>query len=65
MERVALIGLGVMGAGMGAQLLEAEYPLVVFNRSRERASALVKKGAQLASSPRDAAARADIINGGR
>jgi 3-hydroxyisobutyrate dehydrogenase len=58
--RVAILGVGIMGGGMASQLLSAGFPLVVYNRNRERAQPLVDAGAVLASSPREAAARSEI-----
>ncbi len=60
-QQIALIGLGTMGIGMGGRLLQAGFPLKVYNRTPQRASELVAKGAVLASSPADAAANAEII----
>lgn len=59
--RVALLGLGIMGGGMAGRLLGAGFPLTVYNRSRSRADALASAGAQVASTPRDAVAGADIV----
>jgi 3-hydroxyisobutyrate dehydrogenase len=59
--RVALIGLGLMGSGMARRLLGAGFPLTVYNRSRERASPLAADGAHVSASPREAAARADVV----
>jgi 3-hydroxyisobutyrate dehydrogenase len=61
--RVALLGLGLMGSGMARRLLGAGFPLTVYNRTPDRASPLVAEGARLASSPRDAAAGADVVVG--
>jgi 3-hydroxyisobutyrate dehydrogenase len=61
MQRVALMGLGIMGTGMASRLLQAGLPLVVYNRHAERAKAAVAAGARLAASPRDAAADADVV----
>ncbi len=58
---VALIGLGLMGSGMARRLLDAGFPLTVYNRNRERASTFAASGAHVAASPRAAAARADIV----
>lgn len=60
---VAICGLGTMGIGMAGRLLAASYPLTVYNRTPEKADALVKAGARAASSPREAAANADVIIG--
>ena len=59
--RVALIGLGLMGSGMARRLLGAGFPLTVWNRNPERAKALAAEGAHVAATPRDAAARADVV----
>jgi 3-hydroxyisobutyrate dehydrogenase len=59
--RVALLGLGLMGSGMARCLLGAGFPLSVYNRNRERAAPLAEEGAHVATSPREAASRADVI----
>jgi 3-hydroxyisobutyrate dehydrogenase len=46
---------------MGGQILKAGFPQTVYNRTPERASELLKQGATLASSPKEAAKNADII----
>lgn len=58
---VGLIGLGLMGKPMGANLLKAGFPLVVWNRTASRAEDLVKQGAKLAAHPREVASQADIL----
>jgi 3-hydroxyisobutyrate dehydrogenase len=60
-QRVALIGLGIMGSGMAGRLLGAEFPLTVYNRNREKAVPFEKSGATLAASPREAASRAEVV----
>jgi len=57
---VGMIGLGIMGAPMARNLLRAGFPLVVWNRTPERADALVAAGAERAASPREVAERAAI-----
>jgi len=57
---VAFVGTGVMGASMAGHLLDAGFPLVVHNRTREKAEPLLDKGAEWADSAGAAAARADI-----
>jgi 3-hydroxyisobutyrate dehydrogenase len=60
-QKVALLGLGIMGQGMAGRLLAAGFPLTVYNRNRAKAEALAKSGARVANSPSDAAADADVI----
>ena len=59
--RVALLGLGLMGNGMAHRLLAAGFPLTVFNRNPAKTAPLAAAGAYVAASPREAAARADVI----
>lgn len=61
MQHVALLGLGIMGTGMAANWLQKGYPLTVYNRTRSKAEPFAAQGAQVASTPREAAAQADII----
>ena len=58
---VAFIGTGVMGSSMAGHLADAGYPLVVFNRTKARAEALVARGAAWADSPGEAAAAAEVV----
>jgi 3-hydroxyisobutyrate dehydrogenase len=61
--RVAVLGLGKMGAGMAARLAAAGHTLTVYNRTASRAEPLAKLGARIADSPRSAAQKADVIIG--
>jgi len=59
--KIALLGLGLMGSGMAGRLLDAGYPLSIWNRTPDRAKALADRGAILAKSPRQAAAGASVV----
>ena len=59
--RAAFLGLGLMGAGMAHRLLQAGFPLTVYNRSRAKTISLAAAGALVAGSPKDAASEADVI----
>lgn len=50
-----------MGTGMAHRLLAAGFPLAVYNRNSARAVPLAAAGAQVAASPREAAAGAGVI----
>lgn len=58
---IAFIGTGLMGGPMARNLLKARFTVRVWNRSIEKAQALVADGAVLASSPADAAKGADVV----
>lgn len=60
-ETIGFIGTGIMGAPMARNLLKAGYKVVVYNRTRSKAAALVKYGAAIANSPSDVAKKAKII----
>src|SRR3954447_22094869 len=53
MEDVGFIGLGLMGQPMAANLLKAGHRVTVYNRSPDKARALVEQGARLAQRPQD------------
>ena len=59
--KVAVIGLGTMGAPMAANLLTAGVEVTVHNRTRSREEPLEAQGASRASSPREAAGKADVV----
>jgi 3-hydroxyisobutyrate dehydrogenase len=59
--RVAILGVGLMGSGMAGRLLAANFPLSIYNRNQEKAKPFANAGAFIATSPRDAAARAEIV----
>lgn len=58
---VAFIGTGLMGGPMARRLLGAGFSVTVWNRSVDKAEALVADGAVVAASPADAAKGADIV----
>ncbi|MDP2677921.1 MAG: NAD(P)-dependent oxidoreductase [Rhodoferax sp.] len=59
--RVGFIGLGNMGQSMAGHILQAGYPLRVYNRSRDKAEALLARGAVWCDSPGELAANADVV----
>lgn len=58
---VGFVGLGAMGVAIASNLLKAGVPLVVYNRSKDKAQSLVDAGATLADSPADAARNATAV----
>ena len=61
MEKIAYIGLGIMGRPMVLNLLRAGYSVRVWARRSEMMEPLVEAGATACSSPADAADNSDII----
>ena len=58
---MGLIGLGNMGSAFAERLLEAGYPLIVSNRTAEKAETVADRGARLATSPAELAGQVDVI----
>lgn len=58
---LGFIGLGNMGFPMAARLIEAGYPVTVFDTRPDIVATAVERGAQAASSPRDVADRAETV----
>jgi 2-hydroxy-3-oxopropionate reductase len=58
---IGFIGLGIMGKPMAANLLKAGYPLVVYDKVKERMADALAMGAQPGVSPADVASRCERI----
>lgn len=60
-QTVAVIGLGIMGGPMAANLVEAGYDVVGYNRSPRKVETLVEAGGRGAGSVGEAVAEASVI----
>ncbi|MEM1095763.1 MAG: NAD(P)-dependent oxidoreductase [Bacteroidota bacterium] len=58
---IAFLGTGLMGSRMVRHLLSAGHAVTVYNRTPDKAAALVADGATLAETPQSAIAGADIV----
>jgi 3-hydroxyisobutyrate dehydrogenase len=61
MRRVAVLGTGIMGAGMARSLLRSGLEVTVWNRSPGRAAPLAADGAQVAGTAAEAVAGVDAV----
>jgi 3-hydroxyisobutyrate dehydrogenase len=61
MNRIAVLGLGIMGSGIARNLLGKGFPVVVWNRTPARAEPFRALGAEAAESPADAARGAEVV----
>ncbi len=59
--KVGWIGTGVMGKWMCQHLIEGGYQAIVYNRTPQKAQALVDMGAILAETPAQVASQADVV----
>lgn len=58
---IGIVGCGPMGTGMAHSLIRAGHKLTVWNRTAEKAEALVREGARLAKTPAEAAANEAVL----
>ena len=59
--KVGFIGLGNMGQAIAGRIIDAEFDLVVYNRTRSKADELEKKGAKVAGSIAEACEGRDVV----
>lgn len=59
--KIGWIGTGVMGSSMCGHLIDAGFSATVYTRSKEKAAALLEKGAVWADSPKAVAENSDVI----
>jgi 3-hydroxyisobutyrate dehydrogenase len=60
-ESVAVLGIGAMGHGIASSALRAGIPTIVWNRDPTATRDFAERGAEVAESAADAAARAGIV----
>ncbi|NYI07532.1 NAD(P)-dependent oxidoreductase [Allostreptomyces psammosilenae] len=60
-EGVAVIGLGLMGQALAGAFLNAGHPTTVWNRTADKADALVDRGAVRAGTVAEAVAAAEVV----
>ncbi|MHC4155915.1 MAG: NAD(P)-dependent oxidoreductase [Planctomycetota bacterium] len=60
-ERIGFIGTGIMGRPMSLNLLKAGYALIVHNRTKSRAEAVLAGGASWAETPAEVAQSSDVV----
>ncbi|MDO8863779.1 NAD(P)-dependent oxidoreductase [Haliea sp. E1-2-M8] len=59
--KIGFIGLGTMGIVMARRLMDAGYPLTVWNRTKASGEPLITEGATWADSPGEVAAISDVV----
>jgi 3-hydroxyisobutyrate dehydrogenase len=60
-SKLGFIGLGYMGSRVAMRLIRAGHRVVVYNRDRAKAEALVSEGAEIAACPGALASAVDIV----
>lgn len=60
-RKIAVLGIGLMGAPMARRLIDAGFSVTVWNRTRAKADALKADGAVVAGTAAEAADRSDVV----
>ena len=60
-QKIGMIGVGIMGSAMSANLLKAGYAVIGYDVDSQQLDAIARKGAGRASSCREIADQADVI----
>jgi 2-hydroxy-3-oxopropionate reductase len=58
---IAFLGTGLMGLPMCGHLIDAGYPVRIWNRTRDKALSLAERGGQICGSAEEAVRGADIV----
>jgi 3-hydroxyisobutyrate dehydrogenase len=58
---IGIVGIGRMGAAIGARLMEVGHRLTIWNRSSDKTKALAEAGATVAQSPRQLAGEVEAV----
>ena len=60
-QNIGVIGLGRMGKAIANNILKSKFNLIVYNRTIDKTQSLIEAGAISAASPKEAAAKSDVI----
>ncbi|WP_100403175.1 NAD(P)-dependent oxidoreductase [Bacillus sp. FJAT-42315] len=60
-KKIGFIGTGVMGKSMARRLLQAQYPLYIYTRTKEKAKELLDQGAVWCEHPAEVTKQSDVI----
>jgi 3-hydroxyisobutyrate dehydrogenase-like beta-hydroxyacid dehydrogenase len=59
--KIGFVGLGAMGSLIVPRLVAAGHSVTAYNRSRDKAQALIQSGMKFAATPRAAAQQSDVV----
>ena len=61
MKKVGIIGLGMLGNAVALHLLDLDFKVTAYNRTKEKTEEVKKKGAKIVTSPKEVAENSDIV----
>lgn len=59
--KIGFIGMGIMGVPMARNILDAGYPVMVYNRSADKTATLAEAGAQVGATAHEVSQWSDIL----
>jgi len=60
-EKIGIIGLGMLGNAVALHLIDSGFEVTVYNRTKEKALQLKEKGAKISASPKEIAENSELI----
>ena len=61
MEKIGIIGLGMLGNAVALHLIESGFKITAYNRTKEKTTELQNKGATIATSPKEVAENSELV----
>jgi 3-hydroxyisobutyrate dehydrogenase len=61
LQKIGLIGSGMLGNAVGLHLLDLNFKVTVYNRTKEKTTQLQEKGATIVESPKQVAENSDLV----
>ena len=59
--KIGIIGLGMLGNAVATHLLDSDFKVTAYNRTKDKTVSIGKKGVNIVNSPREVAENSDIV----
>ena len=60
-EKIGIIGIGMLGNAVALHLIDSGFEVTVYNRTKEKALQLKEKGAKISASPKEIAENSELV----
>ena len=61
MKKIGIIGLGMLGNAVALHLLNSNFEIIAYNRTKEKTNELREKGAIIVSTPKEVAEKSELV----
>ena len=61
MKKIGIIGLGMLGNAVASHLLNSDFEIIAYNRTKEKTNELRDKGAIIVSTPKEVAEKSELV----